>query len=145
MYSGSRNSFEGTGTDAVYAIDKGKLKPIAKSKELGWPNGLLAVDKSVLAVSLSTNELYRLDEKGARQDVTKLPEGGLDGIVAVGDKLLISSWKGSAVYRGKLGSDKFEVVVPNVKGPADIGYDSKRNRLLVPRFVDNAVEVYEIK
>ncbi|HEV8246627.1 MAG TPA: hypothetical protein VGP93_12705 [Polyangiaceae bacterium] len=139
-----KDALDPTGTDAVYVIEKGKLKPVAKSKELGQPNGLLASDKGVMAVTYGSNELYRLDEKGARQDITKLPEGGLDGIAMAGDKLLVASWKGSAIYRGKLG-EKFDVVIPNVKGPADIGFDSKRNRVLVPRFVDNAIEIYDLK
>ena len=61
-----------------------------------------------------------------------------------GDSLLVSSWKGSAVYKGKLGGT-FEPVVTNVSGPADIGFDKKRGRVIVPRFMDNAVEAYEIK
>ena len=134
---------EPTGTDAVYVIDKGKVKPLAKSKELGGPNGLWSTDKGVLVVTF-TGELYRLDKGGKRTDVTKLPEGGLDGIVTVGDSLFISSWKGSAVYKGKLGGT-FEVAIGNVRGPADIGYDKKRNRILVPRFMDDAVEAYEVK
>ena len=47
-------------------------------------------------------------------------------------------------YRGKL-DDKFEVAFPDQKGAADIGFDSKRSRLLVPKFLDSAVEVYEVK
>src|SRR4051812_18997139 len=57
--------FEPTGTDAVYVIEKGKLKTIAKSKDLGGPNGLLAVEKGVLAVTFNADELYRLDDKGS--------------------------------------------------------------------------------
>jgi hypothetical protein len=138
------NGFEPTGTDAVYVIDKGKVRPLAKSKELGGPNGLLATDKGVLVVTFGTNELYRLDKDGKKTEVTTLPEGGLDGIVAVGDSLLVTSWKASAIYRGKLGGP-FEIVISNVKGPADIGYDKKRNRVLVPRFLEDAVEAYELK
>ncbi len=138
------NGFESTGTDAVYVIDKGKLKPIAKSKDLGGPNGLLATEKGLLVVTMNTNELYRLDDKGVRQDVTKLPDGGLDGILPIGDKLLVTSWKASTIYRGKLG-EKFEPVLTGLKGPADIGYDTKRGRVLVPRFMENAVEAYELK
>jgi sugar lactone lactonase YvrE len=138
------NGFDPTGTDAVYVIDKGKLKTIAKSKDLGGPNGLLAVDKGVLVVTFGNNELYRLDEKGVKQDVTKLPGGALDGIAQAGDKLLVSSWQTSSVYRGTLGGT-FEVVLSELKGPADIGFDSKRQRVLVPRFMENAVEVYDLK
>lgn len=136
--------FEPTGTDAVYVIEKGKLKTVAKGKDLGGPNGLLATDKGVLVNTFGTDELYRLDEKGAKQDITHLPTGLLDGLVSVGDALLITSWQGSAIYKGTLGG-KFETVYPELKGAADIGYDSKRKRVLVPRFLDNAVEVYELK
>lgn len=136
--------FEPTGTDAVYLIEKGKLKTVAKGKDLTGPNGLLVVDKGVLAVTFNGDELYRLDDKGAKQDVTKVIEGGLDGIIQVGDSLLISSWKGSAIYRGTLGG-KFELALGELKGAADIGFDSKRKRVLVPRFLENAVEVYDLK
>jgi sugar lactone lactonase YvrE len=138
------NGFDPTGTDAVYVIDKGKLKPLVKSKELGGPNGLVWTDKGLLVDTFNSNEVYRLDDKGVRQDITKLPEGGLDGIIAAGDKLFVTSWKASAVYSGKL-NDKFEVAIANVSSPADIGYDTKRNRVLVPRFMENTVEVYEVK
>ncbi len=138
------NGFDPTGTDAVYVIDKGKLKPLIKSKDLGGPNGLVWTDKGLLVDTFNSNELYRVDDKGARQDITKLPEGGLDGIIAAGDKLFVTSWKASAVYSGKL-NDKFEVAIANVTSPADIGYDTKRNRVLVPRFTENVVEVYEVK
>ncbi len=138
------NGFDPTGTDAVYVIDKGKLKPLIKSKDLGGPNGLVWTDKGLLVDTFNSNEVYRIDDKGARQDITKLPEGGLDGIIAAGDKLFVTSWKASAVYSGKL-NDKFEVAIANVSSPADIGYDTKRNRVLVPRFMENAVEVYEVK
>lgn len=142
--SGVNGSLEPAGGDAVYVIDKGKVSPLAKAKELGGPNGLLPIGKDVLVNTLLGNELYRLDEKGARQDVTPIPEGGLDGLVQAGDDLLLTSWKGSAIYRGRLGQ-KFELLFGGLKGPADIGFDSKRKRLLVPRFMENAVEVYDVK
>jgi sugar lactone lactonase YvrE len=133
-----------TGTDAVYVIEKGKLKTVAKSKDLGGPNGLLVVDKGVLVVTFGNNELYRLDDKGVMQDVTKLPGSALDGIAQAGDKLLVSSWQTSSVYRGTLGGT-FEVALAELKSPADIGFDSKRKRVLVPRFLESAVEAYDLK
>jgi hypothetical protein len=58
--------------------------------------------------------------------------------------LLVSSWQGSAIYRGSLGG-KFEVAFAGLAGPADFGFDSKRKRVLVPRFMANAVEIYDLK
>ena len=136
---------EPVGGDAVYVIDKaGKVKPIAKMKELGNPNGLVLQDKKLIVNALGSDQVYVLSDKGEMQEVTHLPKGGLDGMLLVGDSLLVSSWAGSAVYRGELGST-FEPVIQGVNGPADIGYDTKRNRVLVPRFTDNAVEAYDLK
>jgi len=136
--------FEPTGTDGVWQIDAGgKVKQLAKG-DLGHPNGLLSTAKGLLVVTFGSNELYRLDDKGGKADVTGLPAGGLDGIAAMGDSLLISSWKASAVFKGKLG-DKFEVAISGLKAPADITYDAKLKRVLVPRFMENAVEAYDLK
>lgn len=142
--SGLDASFAPNGSEAIWVLEKDKPKPLAKYKELGGPNGLLASDKGVLAVSFNGTELYRIDDKGKKLDTTQLPAGGLDGIIAVGDSLLITSWKASTIYRGKLGGT-FTPVLEKLSAPADIGFDTKRNRVLVPRFQDNAVEAYEIQ
>lgn len=140
-----KNGPEPQGADAIYAIDKtGKVKTVAKSKDLGGPNGVYVQDKNLLVVSFGAAGLYRIDDKGKMQDSTKLPKGSLDGIVQAGDSLLVSSWEGSAVYKGKLGGT-FEAVLENQKSPADIGWDKKRSRVLVPHFMENSVEAYEIK
>ncbi|MBV9949684.1 MAG: hypothetical protein JOZ69_22775 [Myxococcales bacterium] len=139
------NGFEPTGTDAVYVIEKNKARAIAKGKELGAPNGVLPTDKGVVVVTFNSGEVYRLDDKGAKQDVSKPPAGGLDGVVSPGgDTLFVSSWQASSIYRGKLGGS-FEVALGDQKPPADIGYDTKRGHLLVPHFLEDTVEAYELK
>jgi hypothetical protein len=137
---------EPTGTDQIFVVDKaGKVKVLAKSKELGGPNGLaLGATNTLVANTILGDEVYRVTDKGARDVVTKVPGGMLDGLVAIDDMLIISSWKTETIYRGPLGG-KFEPLITKVKGVADMGYDSKRNRLLVPRFLDDTVEVYELK
>lgn len=138
------NGFEPTGTDAVWTIAKGKAKALAKSKDLGGPNGVLVTDKGVTVVTFVSGELFHLDASGKKTDAMKLPKGGLDGILALGDELLVSSWEASVVFRGKPGGT-FDAVISDVKAPADIGFDTKRSRVLVPRFMDDAVEAYDIK
>src|SRR5690606_4178169 len=54
-----------------------------------------------------------------------------------------SSWEGSAVYRGTPEGD-FTAVVSDVKAPADIGYDAKRNALLIPLFMSDAVQIQSL-
>jgi sugar lactone lactonase YvrE len=137
---------EGTGTDAVYVIDKtGKIKTLAKGADLSKPNGVYAGDKSGLwVVTFGAAKIYRLDDKGKKQDETTLPAGSLDGIIKNGDDVYVSSWDSSSVYKGKPGGT-FTVAIPNVKSPADIGLDTKRHRILVPLFTENTIEAYEIK
>jgi hypothetical protein len=139
-----KDGLEPDGTDAVYSIEKGKLKTIAKGKDLGGPNGLLSTEKGVVVVTFGSGEVYLLDEKGKKQEVSKPPAGALDGVVPLGDSLLVSSWQGSAIYKGKLGGS-FEEVLGDQKSPADIGYDTKRSRVLVPHFLEDTVETYDLK
>jgi sugar lactone lactonase YvrE len=138
--------FDPLGGDQVLVIDKtGKAKALAKSKDLGGPNGLFWGPKGLLVNALLSNEVYGIGPKGEKVDVVKLPNGGLDGLLVVGDSLLATSWGASAVYRGKLGGTSFEPIIQNVKGPADMGWDSKRSRVLLPRFLDDLVEAYDVK
>ena len=62
----------------------------------------------------------------------------------MGDSLLVTSWEGSAIYKGKLGGT-FDQVLADQKSPADIGYDTKRGRVLVPHLMEDTVEAYELK
>jgi len=147
LKAGAGGNFEPTGTDAVYALDKDKkLTTIAKNKDLGRPNGLYVAPDKVWVVTFGTGELYALDTKGKKSDAQKLPKGSLDGIVALpGGDLLVSSWDAQSVYRGRAGDADFKAVVENVKSPADIGYDTKRSRVLVPLFQADIVEAFDVK
>jgi DNA-binding beta-propeller fold protein YncE len=137
------NGLEPTGTDAVYVIEGNKARAIAKNKDLMSPNGLTFQDKDLIVVTFGGDQAYKLNDKGEKSEATKLPAGSLDGVVAIGAELLISSWASSSVYRGKMGS-RFEVAIPELPAPADVGFDSKRKRVLVPLFKDNAVKVFEL-
>lgn len=145
--SGLNPKFEPTATDAVYRITPGAsptLSAVVKSTDLHGPNGLLVTRDAVHVVSFGAPELHTYDLSGQKKGVTTLPNGGLDGIVALGEDVLVSSWGGQALYRGRPGG-AFTAVVTGLEAPADIGYDSKRGRVLVPRFTGNAVEAWEIK
>jgi len=139
------NGFEPTGTDAIWKIVGDKPQKIASGSSLNRPNGVDVVDGRVWAVSFGSNELYQIDKGKKSNLTTKLPKGSLDGLVHLSDgSFLISSWDGKAVYRGKPGGT-FEAAVSNVDAPADIGYDTKRHRLLVPHFNENVVTMHEVQ
>ena len=145
--SGLSPSFQPTGTDAIYKIQTGAaptVSALVKSPDLHGPNGLLVTKDAVHVVVFGAAELQTYDLQGQKKGVSTLPGGGLDGIVALGADVLVSSWGGKAVYRGQPGGT-FTPVVSTLEAPADIGYDTKRGRLLVPRFTGHAVEGWDLK
>ena len=146
--SGLNPKFEGTGTDAIWVIKPGKrptAKALIKSKDLHGPNGLLVTKDAIHVVSFGAPELQTYDLKGKKVgEFTKIPNGGLDGLVMVGDELLVSSWGAKTIYRGKLGGE-FKEAFTDQEAPADFGFDTKRNRVLVPHFQASTVEAWDFK
>ena len=76
----------------------------------------------------------------------KVPENNLDGLVvdAKGD-FLISSWAGTCVYRVSKDGAKTTVALPDLKDAADVGYDAKRNLLLIPLFSDHQLLIVAVE
>ena len=142
MKAGAKG-FDPTGTDAVWRITNDKPEKIASGTDLNRPNGVDIAEGKIWVVSFASNELYQISN-GKKTSVAKLPKGSLDGLVHLSDgSFLVSSWDGKAVYRGK--GNSFQTVVDNVDSPADIGYDSKRHRLLIPHFMENIVTVHDVQ
>ena len=56
----------------------------------------------------------------------------------------MSSWAGKAVYRGKPGGE-WKAAVEKIESPADIGWDSKRKRLLIPVFMGNTIILHPLE
>jgi hypothetical protein len=132
------NGMKATGTDAVYRIGPDrKAQPIAKGKELQNPNGLVATAKGLIVVTNGGSEVFRLDAKGARTPIATLAGKGLDGVVRLADDtLLVSSWESKGVYQVTM-TGQSTVVFKDINSPADIGFDAKRKRLLIPVFLDD--------
>ena len=70
--------------------------------------------------------------------------GGYDGVEVLSDgRILVTSWSDSSVQAFSNGA--FHKVVANVEAPADIGVDTKRNVLAIPRFNAGRVEYFTIR
>jgi len=143
--SGLKAGFKPSGTDAVYRVDrKGRVTVVARTPELGRPNGIVMHGGSMRVVTFGSGEVYRLGQDGARDDVIKSAAGNLDGVVVdANGGLLISSWQASAVLAGGP-SGPFEARFTDLEAPADIGLDPRRNRLLVPLFKRDAIALLEL-
>ena len=134
------NGFENTGTDAVWRIKNGTANRLVEGEILKNPNGLLVSHNEVLMVN-GAGTLFTIGKDGDILNTTTLPAGGLDGIVETRNgSILISSWAAKAVFAGTP-HDGFKPIVEDVSSPADIGYDSKRHRLLIPIFEGDAIRI----
>ncbi len=141
---GGDSGFEPTGTDAIYRISAdGTVEKIAEGNDLNRPNGLTVNDHGIWVVTFGARELYRIED-GKKADVVELPAGSLDGVLQLptGD-FLVSSWEGKAVYRGPA-EGPFQPVIENVESPADIGYDTKRDLVLIPDFNGNQISLHPL-
>lgn len=142
--SGLNAKFEGTGTDAIWVVTPGKklkAKELLKSKDLHGPNGIVVTKDAIHVNTFGAAELQTYDLKGKKGEFTRLPNGGLDGLVLVGDDVYVSSWGAKTIYKGKLGGE-FTAAYTDLEAPADVGFDNKRNLLLVPRFMASQVEAW---
>ena len=54
----------------------------------------------------------------------------------------MSSWNDSTVSSYETGQEV--KLITGVPSPADIGYDAKRNRVLIPIFTGNRVEIWQL-
>lgn len=140
--SGFNPDFSSSGTDAVWHIDgDGNLTEVVKSTDLMGPNGIVVADGMIYVVGFGGNKIFTVTPEGEITTVAELPTGGLDGIVQGSDgRLLVSSWEGQMVYAVD-GEGIAEALIEEVPSPADIGFDAKRNLVLIPLFNESAVAV----
>ncbi|HWO88771.1 MAG TPA: hypothetical protein VNL98_06440 [Gemmatimonadales bacterium] len=103
------------------------------------PNGIVA-DSSGVTVVMWNGEVMR----GAARAWSRLPSvaAQLDGLVRLADgTLLASAWADSSVYRLAPSDTAWTRLVGGLPSPADIGFDTRRGRLLIPIFQGNRVEI----
>lgn len=119
---------------AVYRVDDDGPVRIASGPDYDRPDGLLADERGLLVAPFEAHakEMYRLvPDGGRREPFATAPQPRLDGLLELPDgSHIVTSWAGKSVYR--LRGDRFEPVLENVVSPAQVGYDEKRGRLLVP-------------
>lgn len=140
----SGDTFTPKGTDAIWVIENDRATKFASGTDLRQPNGLDWSGGKLWVVTFGDDRLYSL-EGGKVGTMMHLPRAQLDGVVRLSDgTFLVTSWKGSAVYRGN-GSGPWDPILQNVPTPADIGYDSKRHLLLLPVSSQNSVRLHPVQ
>lgn len=131
----------------LYRIDRnGKVSTfVERMPALERPNGIaLTADGLIVHGGRGVNLVFR-NKAGAIVREETLPTGQMDGIVLLPDgDLLVASQLGKNVYRVSATGGAMEVVAENIDIPAAIGYDVKRNRLLVPQIKAGSLTLFDL-
>lgn len=107
-------------------------------------NGVAVVDSSIFVAYFGAPHIDRLDDKGAALGQWAMPAGSLDGLVSDGaGGFYVSSWESQSIYAVSA-TGEAKVIKQGLATPADIALDAGRKVLLVPRFMDNIVEIHPL-
>ena len=156
--SGFKPDFSDSGTDALITCAAQKPDGTASrtpslqvEKVPGRkPNGICCLPSGARCwVTWVTGEIL-VDGTAGSVVIAKLPKAQLDGIVALDENtFLVSSWEGKCVYQvvRKPGKAAIEIteLATDLEAPADIGYDTKRKRLLIPLFTQDKVVIWPMR
>jgi hypothetical protein len=139
-----KEGMDATNSDAIYKLVGDKPTALAKSPDLGQPNGIFVDGERVFFAASKSKALVELDASGKEQRRVDLPGGDPDGLVQLGsDDFLVSSWAERAVYRGGFATT-LTPLLEDEPAPADIGFDTKRRRVLIPLFLSSAVHAVDL-
>ncbi len=137
---------EHLGTDQIFRIAPDRKVSVAiKSDTLARPNGITwdAANGRFIVVPIGGKSLFAWKPGDAAPTVIGTGPGGFDGVEIAAGAIWVSSWADSSVYRYVNGQGTN--LIKGVPSPADIGYDARRNRLLIPIFTGNRVEIWQLQ
>jgi sugar lactone lactonase YvrE len=136
-----------TGPDRIYAVGPGgAISVVAEGLSLRQPNGIAwdSAGRRWIVVSFVpfVGEVAALDASGRR--VLGTGTGRLDGVEVLRDgSILFTSWADSSLHRLRGGRD--ERIVREVPDAADIGVDTRRNRVAIPLSTLGRVQLWQLR
>ena len=132
------------GPDRIFRIGPDRQVTVAaRGDTLERPNGIAldAAGKRFIIAPLGGKSVLAWKPGDKAPAVIATGAGSYDGVVIARGRILVSSWKDSTVSAYETGQ---AVRIISGVGAADIGYDAKRNRVLLP-FVDGTrLEIWQL-
>ncbi len=129
------------GPDRIFRVGPDRMR----GDTLGRPNGITldAVGRRFIVVQYGGKAVLAWKPGDRAPSVIARGVGGFDGVEMVGGKVVVSSWTDSSITR--FDSTQGTKIITGVPSPADIGYDAKRNRVLIPILTGNRVEIWQLQ
>jgi sugar lactone lactonase YvrE len=132
------------GADQLFKIT-GRKAAALKVDSLNSPNGIAwdAVNSRFVLGPFSGAALQTWKEGDKAPATLATGPGQYDGVEVLGDgRILVASWTDSTIDVVQNGA--MAKLITGVGAPADIGVDTKRNVVVVPRFSDNKLEYFKL-
>jgi sugar lactone lactonase YvrE len=133
------------GVNRIFRVAGGKVTTVAEGDSLRNPNGLAydATNKRWVLAPFDGKDVQSLGDGAKMPALLATGPGGYDGIEILADgRIFVSSWADSSVY--VISNGAMTKAVSGVDAPADIGVDTKRNVLAIPRFNGGKIEYFMI-
>ena len=133
------------GVNRIFRIASGKVTTVAEGDSLRNPNGLAydAVGKRWLLAPFDGKDVQSMADGAKSPAMLATGPGSYDGIEILQDgRIAVSSWADSAVYI--ISNGTMTKAITGVEAPADIGVDTKRGLIAIPRFNAGKIEYYMI-
>jgi sugar lactone lactonase YvrE len=133
------------GVNRIFRISGGKVTTVAEGDSLRNPNGLAydAAGKRWLLAPFDGKDVQAMADGSKSATVVSTGPGQYDGIELLADgRIAVSSWADSAVYI--ISNGTMTKSITGVDAPADIGVDTKRGIIAIPRFNAGKVEYFMI-
>ncbi len=141
--TGTGDSTHKTG-NAIYRVAGGQASVALSTPALDDPNGITwdsAGNRFLLAPGGRTIQTWTPGQKAPKPLING--PGGYDGIEVLADgRILVTSWADSALHVVNQGV--MSKWIGGLNGPADIGVDTRRHVVAVPRLLDDRVEFFRI-
>lgn len=137
-----------TGPDRIFAVGPDRrISVIAAGPQLRRPNGVTwdASAKRWLVVSFDpfVGEVAAMRDGDSTRQVIRTGTGKLDGVEVLADgAILFTSWADSSVHLLSGGRDR--QLVRQLPVPADLGVDTRRNRVAIPLSNSGRVELWAL-
>jgi sugar lactone lactonase YvrE len=137
------------GKDRIFRIGADRKATVAiEDSTLAGPNGITwdGANNRFIVVPFSATSVFSWKEGEARPTRIATGPGGYDGVELLADgRILVSSWTDSTVSVVRSGENTMTRLITGVEAPADIGYDTRRHQVLIPRFNGNAVDIWIVR
>ena len=140
-------SMSATGSDRVMRIGPNgrAITVLASGDSLMRPNGVTwdQANNRLVFTAFQGTAIRTWSPDSQRTTVLATGPGQVDGVEVTSDgRMLISSWADSSLH--VFSNGQFQRAISGVNSPADFGWDAQRNRVLIPLFMDNRVEIWEL-